>query len=494
MGLAMTQQKAAARNVTTPAVKAQTVTPVTGMTCASCETRVSKAVSKIPGVVSVKASSTRGRVEISWTTSPKPDAVAAALTKCGYSVGKPRWFSTNVHVWDTFVVSAVVVGLLYAVANVSGLLTLSTGSGDLKTGGLLVVLLLGLAAGISTCMAMTGGLVLAVSAANVAHLARIQPDVVPSPLQRLRPIIMFITGRIIGFALLGAVLGAIGGSFTIPTPLLAGLMATVAVVMLILGLRLTEVSPRIAGWTPTLPAGLAQKLHLDDQANSGYSNARTAMLGAATFFLPCGFTQAAQLFALSTGSPIYAGAIMGAFAIGTAPGLLVLGGLPELLPTRHRTTLLRGLGVLVLGFALINASAAVRLSGVNVASLLPHAGGQVASTVSSNVTVSAKYQTIAMTQDGGGYSPSRSVVYSGVPIRWEVNSTDAQTCAAFLRAPGVGVAVSLNPGKNTIEIPAQQAGQINFSCSMGMYGGSISVIDKPAPAGGTTSSNSGPTS
>jgi sulfite exporter TauE/SafE/copper chaperone CopZ len=465
------------------------------MTCASCEVRINKAVGKIPGVVSVKASAKHGRVEIGWAKNPNPGAVAATLAKSGYSVGKPRWLSTNIHVWDTFVISAVVVGLLYALANATGLLKLSTGSGDLKTGGLVVVLLLGLAAGISTCMAMTGGLVLAVSAANVAHLARTQPDATPTAIQRLRPIIMFIGGRIVGFTVLGGVLGLIGGSFTIPTPLLAGLMAVVAVVMLILGLRLTEVSPRIAGWTPTLPPGLSQKLHLDDQANSGYSNMRTAILGAATFFLPCGFTQAAQLFALSTGSPAYAAGIMGAFAIGTAPGLLVLGGLPELLPTRHRTTLLRGLGVLVLGFALINVSAAARLSGIDLTSVFPRPGGAVASTISNNVTVSAQYQTIAMTQDGGGYAPSRSVVYAGVPIRWEVNSTDAQTCAAFLRAPGIGVAVSLNPGKNTIEIPAQQPGQINFSCSMGMYGGSISVIEKPAPgAGGGQASSTTPTS
>jgi sulfite exporter TauE/SafE len=275
---------------------------------------------------------------------------------------------------------------------------------------------------------------------------------------------------------LGATLGLVGARVSIPTQVLAAMMLTVALVMAVLGARLTELSPRVAGWTVSLPSSWAARLGLDTRAGASYSDGRVALLGAATFFLPCGFTQAAQIFALSTGSVPYAAMIMAVFALGTAPGLLTLGGLPELLPARHRDAALRGLGVLVLAFATLNGAAGLRLSGVDpLQSLEPAA---LATTVSDNVDVTADVQVLHTTQVTDGYLPVRSVVYAGLPIRWVVDSQDPQSCAIELRAPSVGVSVTLVKGINTIELPAQQAGRLMFSCSMGMYGGSITVVER----------------
>jgi sulfite exporter TauE/SafE len=326
-------------------------------------------------------------------------------------------------------------------------------------------------------MALTGGLVLAVMAANAARMSRGAPELVPSTVQRLRPLLVFLAGRVLGFAVLGALLGIAGARLHIPTHALAAMMLGVALVLAILGIRLTDLSPRLAGWTFSLPSTWGARLRLDDRAERSYSDTRTAVLGAATFFLPCGFTQAAQVFALSTGSAAYAAAIMTAFALGTVPGLLVLGGLPEFLPARARTTMLRGIGVLVLLFALVNATAGLRLAGVDLArpAIPPTA------TVSNNVEVAATVQILHMRQVTDGYVPTSSVVYAGLPIRWVVESVDPQSCAVELRAPEVGVSVTLVRGANTIELPAQPAGTITFSCSMGMYGGTISVLDRPVP-------------
>ncbi len=457
----------------------RTVTRVTGMTCASCENRIERAVRKLPGVADAHASSTHGRVEVEWVDEPRPQAIAAAVATAGYRVGRPGWLSHDRAVWRTAFLSVVVVTLIAVVAQLAGWSKLSGGIGDLEAGGLVVVLLLGLAAGVSTCMALTGGLVLAVSAANAARMQRLNPTATPTLLQRLRPVLVFNAGRVVGFTALGAVLGLVGASVTIPTQVLALMMLAVAVVMLVLGIRLTDVSPRISGWTFTLPSSWGRRMGLDEKATRGYSDVRTALLGAATFFLPCGFTQAAQVFALSTGSPGYAALIMGTFALGTTPGLLALGGLPELLPTRGRVGMLRGLGVLVLLFALVNGAAGLRLAGIDP--LHPFGAGTAAATVASaNVEVTPTVQTIHMQQVTDGYVPARSVVYSGIPIQWVIDSVDPQSCAVFLRVPAAGVAVTLKRGPNTIELPAQEPGTIPFSCSMGMYGGSIVVVEQPA--------------
>ena len=49
------------------------------------------------------------------------------------------------------------------------------------------------------------------------------------------------------------------------------------------------------------------------------------IMGALTFFLPCGFTITAQRLALLSASPLQGALIMGFFALGTAPILLFIG-------------------------------------------------------------------------------------------------------------------------------------------------------------------------
>ncbi|HEY5434274.1 MAG TPA: sulfite exporter TauE/SafE family protein, partial [Candidatus Limnocylindrales bacterium] len=335
-----------------------------------------------------------------------------------------------------------------------------------------VALMLGLAAGVSTCMALVGGLVLGLSAAFASG----RPDL--SGAAAMRPAAVFVGGRIAGYALFGAVLGAIGASVTMPPMLTAVLMITVAVVMLLLGTRLTGLSPRLAGWSPTLPMGLGGKLGLADGGAGAYSDRRAAMLGAASFFLPCGFTQAIQIYALSTGSPLFAAALLGVFAIGTAPGLLALAGLPIVVPSRAKPTLLRLVGVVVIGFALLNGSAGLRLSGFSIPSLVSSANAApLPGTLGADGV-----QNITTYQDATGYSPGNIVIYAGYPTRWTVQSSNTSTCAASLWAPDVNIRARLQMGDNTFELPALKAGTLNYTCAMGMYSAKITVVDRPADA------------
>jgi sulfite exporter TauE/SafE len=266
--------------------------------------------------------------------------------------------------------------------------------------------------------------------------------------------------------------------------IVALLMVVVAVVMTILGIRLTGLSPRIAAWSPTLPAGLGRRLGVDEGSVTRYSDSRAAALGAATFFLPCGFTQAVQVFALSTGSPLYAGAIMAVFAIGTAPGLLALGGLPAILPARRRPVMLRLIGVVVIGFAFVNATAGLRLAGFS-----PAVGPADATAPRPTVSMEDGVQVLRTFQVGTGYLPADTSLYAGVPTRWIVESLDQNSCAVFLQVPSLGLAVTLEKGENTIELPPLPAGRVPYSCSMGMYGGQLTVVE--APKGGSGAGTGG---
>ncbi len=446
-----------------------TVIPVAGMTCRTCEVRIQRYVGRLPGVERVSASAVHGRVEVQSAAPIPAAAIAGAIRAAGYELGATPWLERNPDVWLTALFGVVLLAAFVLGAKLTGLDSLATGSASLGTGGLAVALLLGLAAGVSTCMALVGGLVLALSASfeSAQNGSR-------SVLTRMRPSLVFMSGRISGYALLGALLGALGAGITLPPVVLGGLMIAVAVLMTLVGARLTGLSPRVAAWSPTLPLGLARTLGMTDGTTGAYSDGRAAILGAATFFMPCGFTQAVQVYALSTGSPLIAGATMAVFAIGTAPGLLSLAGLPAIVPASVRPTLLRVVGVVVIGFALVNGTAGIRLAGLGLPSIgAPAAAGPVSTTITGGV------QELTTFQGADGYSPGNVTIYAGLPTRWTIQSSTIATCAGSLVVPRLGIQALLHVGANTFEIPAQTAGTIDYSCSMGMYGGRITVVDRP---------------
>jgi hypothetical protein len=209
--------------------------------------------------------------------------------------------------------------------------------------------------------------------------------------------------------------------------------------------------------------------------------------------MPCGFTQAVQIYALSTGSPATAAMLMAAFAIGTAPGLLVLAGLPVVVPSRARPTLLRLVGVVVLGFAVVNAGAGLRLAGINIApfgtavvAAMPTDAAAAAnepatgSGPGAGAAQAAGFQDLRTYQEVDGYLPANAVIAAGIPTRWTIESASSRSCAAFLVVPDLGIEVTLQKGDNVIELPAMNPGTLAYTCSMGMYGGTITIVDGEA--------------
>ncbi|HEY3546220.1 MAG TPA: sulfite exporter TauE/SafE family protein [Propionicimonas sp.] len=452
--------------------------PVKGMTCRACEVRVTKALTKVPGVTGVSVSARRGIARVRTTTQVPRGRLARAIEKAGYQLGQDdsAWLTRDRAVWRDVAVAVGVLAVLALALRATGLTNLADRVGGLTgSGSLAVVVLLGVAAGLSTCMALVGGLVLGVSASHAEQ----HPEA--SPRERLRPHLLFNLGRVVGFAVLGSLIGLLGSAFTLSGPMLAVLMLVVSSVMAMVGLRLTHISPRASqAGTFALPPRLASALHLDS-ADGRYSDARTALLGAGTFLLPCGFTQAVQIYAMSTGSPLRAGAIMGLFAVGTLPGILGIGGITAAVKGAFATRFFRFAGVAVLAFAAINISGAL---GVLAPGLIASASafGGTPTTISDNVTMDGDTQVVHTTQVASGYQPADAAVMVGKPVRWEIDSV-AVSCAASLYAPEMGLeTIALKPGINTLTFTPTTTGTYHYSCAMGMYRGTISVIDAAAPS------------
>lgn len=443
---------------------------IAGMTCRACETRVGKALREVPGVERVRVSARRGTAVLDTSGPLDRSRLGRAVRTAGYELGAAEraWLTRDRRVWRDVAVATAVVAALAVVASRTGLLDAAAGAGGVvASGGLAVVVVLGLAAGFSTCMALVGGLVLAVA----ARFAEQHPEL--DARRRLRPHLAFNAGRVVGFAVLGAATGAVGATLTLDPRAVAVLMVLVSLVMGALGLRLTALSPRLSSGGLALPPGVARALRLD-RPREAYRDRTALLLGAGSFFLPCGFTQAVQVYALSTGSPVRAGAVMALFALGTTPGLLGLGGVTAAVRGAGAERFLRTAGVVVLAFAAVNVHGAL---GILAPGLLGGAGARP-TTVSANVTLEGDVQVLHTTQVATGYEPASAAVYVDREVRWVIDS-QALSCATSIHAPQIGISQLLDLGENVFTFTPTEVGTITYTCAMGMYSGTIEVL--PAP-------------
>ena len=295
--------------------------------------------------------------------------------------------------------------------------------------------------------------------------------------ERFTPHLWFTAGRIVSYTIFGGIIGGIGSFFQFSGFGLGLLTLAVALVMLTLGTQLTGLFPRLEGLKMSLPKGIARLFGINNQKESEYSHKNSFVLGASTFFLPCGFTQAMQLYAMSTGNVFSGAMIMGVFAIGTAPGLLGIGGLTSVVRGVFAQKFFKFAGVAVMGLSLFNINNALNLIGWNPVNGLG-LGSAVLAAATENIGVrKGDTQIVRMTQDARGYSPNSFTIEKGVPVKWIINSTDVNTCASSIVSSQIGVRINLHPGENTVEFTPKTSGTISFSCMMGMYRGSFTVVD-----------------
>ncbi len=212
----------------------------------------------------------------------------------------------------------------------------------------MTALMIGVIASLSTCLAVVGGLVLSLS-------AKISQDV-----RSYRPFVSFHLGRLIGFALLGGVLGLMGGVFEINYRITAIFGIIVALVMIILGLNLLDVFRGVKKIRTTLPRGIFDRImRIESGAFAPF------IIGIGTFFLPCGFTQSMQIAALASGSFASGSLIMVAFAFGTLPMLSALSfGSFRFSHTRYAPMFFKTAGVVVIGLGIFALMAGMAGLGV----------------------------------------------------------------------------------------------------------------------------------
>lgn len=325
---------------------------VKGMHCTACTLLTESELTDVVGVSSAKSSLTTHTVEVcgDFGDRSKEDIcreLSQKLEPHGYSLSTEKiQLEKN---WSEFSIAipiAIGFAVLFVLLQKLGIVNLINAS-NVSYG---TAFMIGVIASLSTCMAVVGGLVLSMS----ATFAR-EGD-------KVRPQFLFHAGRIASFFILGGVIGALGSAFTLGTTGTFVLGLLIGIVMLILGINLLDVFPSLKRFQPSMPAFLGKHALGVSELNHWLT---PFLVGIVTFFLPCGFTQAMQLYSLTTGSFLAGGLTMLSFALGTLPVLAAIGFSSFSIKNSAKAGIFfKSAGLIVILFALFNITNSLVVIGV----------------------------------------------------------------------------------------------------------------------------------
>jgi sulfite exporter TauE/SafE len=324
-----------------------------------------------------------------------------------------------------------------------------------------LIFLIGIFAAVSSCIAVVGGLLLSLAGKyNEAH-----SDL--TGIQKFKPHAYFNIGRVVGYTVFGALVGALGSVITLSPRFNGYLMIVVSVVMLLLGFQLLHLFPGLRRFSPKMPKFISHKIH---DLGATESKGGPFSLGALTFFLPCGFTQALQLYVLASGDWIVGALTMLTFSLGTMPALVSISAVSSFAKGEFQKHFLRFAGVLVVMLSIFNINNGLALAGFNVNLPTFAAGSNNAErpVVPKTEIVNGK-QIVKMTVSGYSYSPSQFTIVEGIPVEWRIDGIGAAGCGRVIVMPSLGMTKYLSTeGITTITFTPMQTGTIPFNCSMGM--------------------------
>jgi len=427
---------------------------IKGMHCPSCEILITDKFKEMPNVTEVKSDFKKQEAEVYFTGHLDQKIVNKRIQPFGYEIVEKK---NDIEIEEPmskkiFEASLITIGLvlIYLIAKEMNIIPAINITGNLN---LLTVLFLGLVASISTCMATSGALFL---------------STIGKKTNNLKQAIYFSLGRMISYAIFGFIAGLVGSVIITNFKFGSALTLLAAVFMILLSLDMLKIVSFAViipfGATSTVFRKLEHVLIKDPHKSAFF-------LGVITYFLPCGFTQATQVYALGLASPWQSAMTMAVFALGTAPAILFIGSLRSLLKSTFYKYFMKivAAGVLILG--LYYATNFLSIYGINIGI------NQGTKGVGPIANVENGKQIINMSVISGGYVPNYFTVKKGIPVKWVIDGKNVFGCQGYFVVPSLNISKALNAGENLIEFTPKNSGFINFSCGMGMYRGRIEVID-----------------
>ncbi len=331
-----------------------------------------------------------------------------------------------------------------------------------------LVFLTGLTSGGVTCAAMQGGLLASI-------IANQKKDQVKAGFGKddYLPVAAFLTTKLISHVILGFFLGWLGSRVELSLGARLFFQTLAALFMLATAMNLLNIHP-LFRYLAIQPPKFAYRFI----KASSLSLFAPALFGVLTILIPCGVTQAMEVLAITSGNPVNGALIMGSFVLGTAPMFVMIGLATARFSETWRHHFLRAAALLLILMSLYS------INGVLTALDSPYSVERIVSVLrtplgsSSPLTpVIEGVQKVTINITNTGYNPRTFTVKTGIPVELKVMAGEVYSCATAFTFKAFGINAYVKPNTNQIfTFTPTKKGLYTFSCSMGMYSGTMEVI------------------
>ena len=208
------------------------------------------------------------------------------------------------------------------------------------------------------------------------------------------------------------------------------------------------------------------------------------IIGAMTFFLPCGFTLMAQTVALATGNFFLSALMMLSFALGTLP---VLGFLSFSSVKFQKNAAFAGtfnllVGVFILMFGVFNINAQLNVLGLaNVGDIARDNKVSAEDLKAAGVQIIGEgkdqYQSVFIDAKGFEYSPKNITLKADILTKLTVRNDNVYGCATAMWLGGLTDEVLYLRGAESKAEFTPKKGKYKISCTMGMVAPIVVTVE-----------------
>lgn len=417
---------------------------IKGIQCDSCRNKLIKALSKIGNVTSVEIDGNIATLNYDGIINNY--IIIKTINDLGYYTKKEYMSDVKKDIDDIYIRKQIVIifltilliwFVLFKIFNINIFNVFPTVSSNVSYGYLFIV-------GILTsfhCISMCGAFNLLASYNLESSKAFKNP-------------LLYNTGRICSYTILGGLVGLIGSVFTVNNTVQGIIILVSSIIIILMALSML---------------GLLNVKPLNLKIKNKFSN--PFMIGFLNGFMPCGPLQSMQLYALMTGSFFKGALSMFFFSIGTVPLMLTAGFIYSSFKGKWRILINRIASVLILFLAIFMFNRGLSTLGVNFNNII----------FSNNDYLVAKmeddYQVVRFSLDYNNYQDIQVKKGTMVKMIIDVSEKYLNGCNERLEIKAFGVEATLQVGENVIEFTPDKTGTFTFNCWMNMITNNIKVVD-----------------
>lgn len=411
---------------------------VRGMHCKSCEILIEGILEKEKGVKKAEVNLSRNELVIESEKEISNQKLNSLFKKNGYSFGEIKTSLPSIKKINwTWTVPTIGIILLFVLLNGLGLASFLKIDNQ---SSLTTIFIFGIIAGFSSCGALLSGIIVTYAQQKW----------------------QLLVGRILGYALVGGLLGLLGQRIAIGG-VTNVLLIVVSVLMMVVGLQMV-------GWTP------AQKirLNLPKSWSKNIGNKKIPLIiGFLTVLLPCGFTLLVEGVAVLSGGFLNGFLLMLAFVLGSSIPLWLIGLSSEKMIKNQKA-----IGLLVLFFVFYNLYLQFNVGQFR----LPNPSSPlIKETESLKIKNDEPVNVVKASYTNYGLSPYQIKVRKGEKVRLEIEVLVSEYgCMSTILLPGLyEKPQTLTKGKTLMmEFTPTKVGVYQFVCAMGVpHKGELYVVE-----------------